>query len=128
MNDSQFLQGFEQAHLPTFKHYEHIRMAWLYLRRDGWETGYQHIQNGLKHLADAHGQSNKYHETITRFWAQLVYHCIQNNSEPDSFDSFIRANSFLVDKQSISKHYSQEHLFSAQARATWQEPDLLPMP
>jgi hypothetical protein len=128
MNDAQFLQGFEQAHLPAFKHYEHIRMAWLYLRRDDWEEGYQHIQKGLKHLSDKHGQSQKYHETITRFWALLVYHCIQAKPELEDFDSFIRAYPFLVDKTSISRHYSDERLFSAESRASWLEPDLLPMP
>jgi hypothetical protein len=128
MNDSEFLQHFEMAHLPAFPHREHIRMAWLYLRRDGWEQGYQAIQKGLRHFAAAHGQSQKYHESITRFWALLVYHGIQTKPEISSFDDFVSAFPFLLDKQSMSKHYSPERLFSAEARADWLEPDLIPMP
>jgi hypothetical protein len=128
MNDSEFLHHFEKANLPSFRHYEHIRMAWLYLKRDGWEKGYQQIQQGIKNVAKKHGQIEKYHESITRFWALLVFHCIQEKPELDTFDSFIRAFPFLVDKASISKHYSNERLFSPEARATWLEPDLIPMP
>jgi hypothetical protein len=128
MNDSDFLHHFEKANLPSFRHYEHIRMAWLYLKRDGWEKGYQQIQQGIQHVAKKHGQIEKYHESITRFWALLVFHCIQEKPELENFDTFIRAFPFLLDKASISKHYSSERLFSPEARAAWLEPDLIPMP
>lgn len=128
MNDTDFLKAFEQAQLSAFPHREHIRMAWLYLRDNGWNASYQKIQGGLKYFAETLGQADKYHESITRFWALLVYHCIQNNPEISDFDSFAAAYPILFDKNSIYKHYSHEHLFSIEAQADWLEPDILPMP
>lgn len=128
MNDTDFLKAFEHAHLAAFPHHEHIRMAWLYLKNEGWEMGYAKIQSGLKHFAAAHGQLDKYHESITRFWALLVYHCIQAKQDINRFESFEAVFPILFDKNSIYKHYSRDYLFSLEARGNWVEPDILPMP
>jgi hypothetical protein len=103
-------------------------MAWLYLRRDAWDNGYQHIQSALKHFAASHGASQKYHETITRFWACLVLHCIDEEPEIDDFEAFVTAFPILLDKSAMIKHYSADVLKSADAREHWQEPDLVSMP
>lgn len=128
MNDTQFLQQFESATLPSFPHTDHIRMAWLYLRRDGWDAGYAQIQSGLKHFARAKGQPDKYHETITRFWALLVQHCIQHQLDIDDFDMFIETYPILLDKTAMTRHYSDDVLWGTDARQSWVTPDLVPMP
>lgn len=128
MSDTQFLQAFEAATLKQFPHVDHIRMAWLYLHRDGWDTGYKQIQTGLKHFATSIGHAEKYHETITRFWAELVNHCIMQQPDFDDFDTFIAAYPILLDKTSITRHYSNDVLWSGNARETWVQPDLIPMP
>jgi hypothetical protein len=128
MNDTNFLKAFEDAKLSAFPHQDHIRMAWLYLQKDGWEGGYAKIQSGIKHFATSLGQADKYHESITRFWALLVYHCIQARAEISDFEEFEAAYPILFDKGSIYKHYSRDYLFSAEARQNWLEPDILPMP
>jgi hypothetical protein len=128
MNDNNFLNDFEQAKFKAFPHRDHIRMAWLYLSSDGWEVGYEKIQSGLKHFAEAIGQVDKYHETITCFWGLVVYHAIHTESEITDFGVFETTFPFLFDKSILYKHYSREHLFSAKARKVWLEPDIRPMP
>ena len=72
MESKIVLAQFEAGQLEAFHHRDHIHIGWLYLRRDGWQIGYQNIQQGIQHFAALHGASDKYHETITRFWAYLI--------------------------------------------------------
>ena len=128
MNDTQFITHFEQAHLPQFTHRDHIHMAWIYLRVKGWDEGCRVIRNGLKHFALAHGQADKYHETITMFWAHLVeYHRLQS-PDIDDFDTFVDSYPLLLDKTLLNRHYSHETLASLDARTDYIQPDLVPMP
>ena len=80
MDDTQFLQHFEAGTLHPFHHHDHIRMAWLYLRQMGWETGYARIQAGIHHMAAHHGATLLYHETITHFWAHMVQCAISSRA------------------------------------------------
>lgn len=128
MNDAQFLNVFEKGELNGFSHADHIRMAWLYLRRDGWEEGYANIQAGLKHFTLAHGVPEKYHETITRFWATLVHHAIEHQPDISDFTEFTETFPILLDKEAMLQHYSNEVLWSVSARQAWVEPDLVAMP
>ncbi len=128
MNHDEFLHAFETAELNEFPHRSHLRMAWIYLRRDGWETGFEHIQSGIQHFAAAKGASTKYHETITRFWAYLMYWVITHAPADADFDHLIEAHAHLLDTAIIKKHYSTARLSSNAARRTWVEPDLIPLP
>jgi hypothetical protein len=128
MNDTQFLQQFESATLSSFPHADHIRMAWLYLRRDGWDEGYTQIQAGLKHFATVLGVADKYHETITRFWALLIQHCIEDQPDIEDFTAFIKAYPILLDQTAMNRHYSDAVLWGTDARQMWVIPDLIPMP
>ena len=128
MNDSQILAQFEAAQLDSFTHRDHIRVAWLYLRQDGWDTGYRNIRRGLLNFATALGVTDKYHETLTRFWAHVIQHCIDEQPNIDDFEAFIAIYPMLLDKSLVEQHYSPELLWSDVARRSWHEPDLAPMP
>jgi hypothetical protein len=130
MNDQDFLIAFESGALPHqgFPHAAHIRMAWLYLRRDGWEQGVQHIREGIRRFAESHGATRKYHETITVFWARLVQYAIAMSPDIADFEAFTAAYPHLFDTRIIERHYSRERLWSDNARAAWIEPDLEPLP
>ncbi len=127
MQDHEFLQKFEDARLSTFPHHDHIRMAWLYLSHHGWDEGYTKIQIGLKHFATAHDAPQKYHETITQFWAKLVYHCIQTSPDIHDFKQFLETFPILLDKNAMMRHYSADVLWGSDARNEWIEPDLIAM-
>jgi len=126
MNDQQFIAAFEAAHLNAFDHRAHIRMGWLYLRAQGWAGGTAKIRSGLQHFAAQAGVPQKYHETITLFWAHLVYHAILQQPDISTFDSFIEAYPHLLDSRLLSHHYHPATL--AAARDKWIEPDLIPLP
>ena len=128
MNDQEFLTAFEQGTLAEFPHKSHIRMAWLYLRAEGWEKGQEHIQSGIQNFAAAHGATSKYHRTITLFWARLVQHAIENQPEIDNFEAFLEKYPFLLNSKLISAHYSGVLIQSEGARQGWIEPDLIPLP
>jgi hypothetical protein len=127
MDKADFLTAFEQGKITRFSHREHVLLGWLYLRRDGWDRGTVHIRQGIKHFALAHGASQKYHETITLFWAQMIHRAIQNAPEINDFDAFIARFPELLDGSSLSQYYSPDLLRSAAARQTWIEPDLKPL-
>ncbi len=127
MNDQMFLTAFEDGSLHEFPHRAHIRMAWLYLRAYGLEEGTRRIRAGIQHFAGQHGATQKYHETITVFWARLVHHAIMNDPSIADFDTFIRQYPILLNLKAINQHYSHDRLWSESARYEWVEPDMSPM-
>jgi hypothetical protein len=128
MNDQEFLEAFETCTLADFKHRDHIRMAWLYLRRDGWDDGMDAIRTGIQQFAAHLEVTQLYHETITYFWARVVFLAINSAPDIDSFDPFIRQHPHLLDKSIMSQHYSKDCIASVEARANPVEPDLRPLP
>ncbi len=128
MDDHAFLHAFETDHLSSFRHRDHVRLAWMLLREFGWDAGSARLRSGLRHLALAHGAPDKYHETLTLFWAGVVNHAIARSPECADFEAFIAAYPMLLDAQLPSRHYSDGRLWSDQARADWVEPDLIPLP
>lgn len=128
MTNGQILEKFEDATLLPFTHRLHINVAWLYLRRDDWDAGYANIQQGIQHFADVHDVSDKYHETITRFWAHLIYHAIVQSPDVDDFDQFLRQYPMLIEKNTLTEHYSPKLLSDPASRKTWVEPDLRALP
>jgi hypothetical protein len=128
MNDNEFLTAFEQHTLAEFPHRSHIRMAWLYLRANDWETGQMRIRDGIQSFAGALGASRKYHETITLFWARIVKHAIDHAPEISDFNTFVEKFPFLLDSKAIAAHYSSTLIGSENARKVWCEPDLSILP
>jgi hypothetical protein len=57
----------------------------------------------------------------------MVYAAVQREAESD-FDAFAEHNPDLLDKGLIDRYYSKALLQSAEARATWVEPDLMTLP
>ncbi len=130
MDDQAFLQAFEDGTLSPseFSHRGHIRMAWLYLRAYGWDEGVIHIRSGIQQFAAHLGAINKYHETITLFWARVVHHMITDQPHIDTFDKFLTTYPQILDSHLIEHHYSADVLRSPVARQQWIEPDLVLMP
>ena len=128
--DAAFLEAFETATLPdgAFRHRQHLRMAWLYLRLYGEQAGTARIVQGIKRFAAAKGATMLYHETVTRFWVRLLLHAQSLVPQAGSFDEVVDAHPGLLDKTLLARHYRPETLASARARATWVDPDLAPLP
>jgi hypothetical protein len=98
-------------------------MAWLNLRKFGYEKGSTMVKAGIKKFAEAKGATNLYHETITEFWIRLVQHAIENHPA-ETFDELFAAFPPLQDSKSIYRHYTKDFLMSNNARANWCSPDI----
>src|SRR5438045_770421 len=108
MTDDEFLQAFADCSLPVdrFHHRDHLRLAWLLVRRSGMEEAARTVSTGIRRYATAHGHAQKYHETITQFWVRIVGHTVQARPEIDRFDAFLAAFPLLADKSLPRRHWS----------------------
>lgn len=129
-NDTTFLEAVETCVWPgkAFGHREHLRLAWLYLRRHGPQEGYRHIQDTIRRYATALGAAGKYHETMTWGWSALVYRALTETPHLESFGAFLEAHPELLDGSLLVRHYRRETLDSEEARRTRVAPDVSPLP
>jgi hypothetical protein len=111
-----------------FGHREHLELAWTCLDRYGEvDAAHQAVAAAVRHLAQRHGMPHKYHETVTRAWVVVV--ALHRGIEArESFDAFIAAHPRLLERDLLSRHYSEPLLWSEAARARWAEPDLRAFP
>jgi hypothetical protein len=110
-----------------FGHREHLELAWSYLDRYPLTVAKQAMASAIRHVAAEHGAADKYHETLTLAWVQLV--AVHREHWPAStFEEFIVRNRQLLDSHLLDEHYSSDVLWTGGARAAWAEPDLRALP
>jgi hypothetical protein len=127
--DEQFVAAFEVGQIAnqSFHHRDHLRLAWIQIRPLGMERASESVAVAIQQFAAHHGQANRYHETMTRFWLRAVALGIDHH--PDlPFEGLLAAESHLLDKNLPFLHWSQERMGSEEARRRWVEPDLRSMP
>lgn len=130
LSDAEFLAGVEATTYPgeKFGHREHLRLGWLCLRAHGFEAGLERIRTLVRTYAAALGAAQKFHETITRAWAERMQAALDETPEIGSFEAFLAAHPELLDSKMLARHYRKETLDSPAARAGWVPPDLEPLP
>jgi hypothetical protein len=130
MDDSEFLKLFHQGALTgdEFRHRGHLRLAWLVLSRHPRDEAEQIVASEIRRFAVANGASNRYHDTLTRFWVRLVSHATENAPEARNIDELLSMFPFLLDKSLPYRHWREETFNSDLARTGWVEPDLAPLP
>jgi hypothetical protein len=129
MDDSEFLRAF-LAGWPAgerFGHYEHLRIAWLVIERHGQEMAAEIVGDKLRQMAIAQGMAPLYNETMTRFWIRLIAH-VREATGAASIDEAIERMPMLLDKNLAQRHWSRTVMFGPEARVTWVEPDVAPIP
>jgi len=130
-SDREFLAAFEAgAFAPAdFSHRAHVRLAYVYLAESDVDLALERMRAALVSFLCHHDiPATKYHETLTRAWLLGVNHFMHRSSEASSADDFIERNPLLLDAKIMLTHYSAELLFSDQARASFIEPNLDPIP
>jgi hypothetical protein len=128
--DRGFRDAFEAFEIaPTdFGHESHVRLAYVYLAETDVESAVQRMRQALLAFLEHHNiPRSKFHETLTRSWILAVRH-FMNKSASTSADDFISKNPELLDSRIMLTHYSASVLFSAEARESYIEPDLDPIP
>jgi hypothetical protein len=130
MSDDEFVAAFLGGRLPptSFHHRDHLRLAWCLIRRSGLDPALATMASAIRHFATAHGQAEKYHETLTRFWVRIVGYASAARPELATFDAFLAAFPLLLDKDLPYRHWSRAAMQSPAARAGWVAPDLLALP
>jgi hypothetical protein len=130
LSDDDFLSAFFSLSLPNseFHHRDHLRLAWLAVRRHGGEVAEEVVTRGILRFAEHNRHAALYHDTMTRFWVRLVAHAVGARPEIDGFEAFLEAHPLLLDKAVFLRHWSKDAMFGAEARAGWRAPDLVPLP
>ena len=130
MGDADFVAAFMDGSLPNarFHHRDHLRLVWLLIRREGAERAMEMTTASIRRFATLHGQAEKYHETMTRFWVRVVGHMMGARSDITEFADFLAAFPLLLEKDLPYRHWRRETMGSAEARAGWVEPDVLALP
>ena len=123
MDDQDLIDGFEACTLTAFHHQDHVRVAWLYLRRLPLLEALIQFSTGIKNFAAAKGKSELYHETIT--WAYIFLINERMRAEI-TWAEFAGNNQDLLNWQEnlLKNYYSPERLQSGLARRCFLFPDL----
>ena len=134
MDDENFIKRFEAAAIPRgeWRHRDHIRAAYLYLRRHPFDEATDRIRTSIQNLNATHQTPETlkrgYHETITQAWMRLVHCALCQFGPRDTADAFLDEQSQLLSKRALLLFYSRDRLMSAAAKARFVEPDLAPLP
>ncbi len=70
MTPKAITQQFESGNVSSFKHKDHIKLAWAYLHEYPTSQAIDKFSSALKAFAAKQGATDLYHETIT--WAYLL--------------------------------------------------------
>jgi hypothetical protein len=111
-----FLRGEIDA--ATFRHADHVRIAFEIMRRHNFPDGAQAYCASLKAIAARAANASTYHETITLAFLSLVSEHVNGANYAD-FAAFAKDNPDLMDKSILMRWYDPKRLMSALARATF---------
>jgi DNA-binding MarR family transcriptional regulator len=130
MTDAELAHALERGEIAkeNFHHASHLRVAWVCLSESSsLDEAADKIRARLQRFLASAGRSQKYNETITRFWVHLL--ALAQAAEPGkSLKEILRANPRLLEKYFPFDYYSFKRLFSDKARTSWVSPDLKPLP
>lgn len=113
--------------LAEFTHVRHLTVACWYLCTAPPESALAQMREGLQHFLAHHGRQG-YHETITRFWMELLGSFL--GQSPGNTPTITLVNSAVeryASKAILFEYYSRERVISDTARANWIAPDLQPV-
>lgn len=120
MGDSELMVSFEAGTLDaaSFHHRDHVHLAWLHLRRHPAPVALERFTSGLRRLAAAAGQADRYHETVTWAYLLLINERMERSGRTLEWTEFARLNpELLAWRPSILEaYYPAEVLASDLAR------------
>lgn len=124
--DDEFLQRFADGSLPEsdFRHADHVRAAWLYLRRWPPAEALARFSADLRHFAASKGKPDRYHETVTWAYLLLIRERVERSGRCDTWDEFAAANPDLLAWPGVlGRYYAAETLASELARRVFLFPE-----
>ncbi|HTA59367.1 MAG TPA: hypothetical protein VK805_14490 [Candidatus Baltobacteraceae bacterium] len=129
MSDDTVLQAFEDCQLDPakFHHDDHIRLAWLCVKRYGAQEAETKLLDGLRRFAQRAGVPQKFMHTTTIAWTRLVAAAYATSPTATNSSEWIESRPELLDRNLLARYYSLDRLETAEARSGWVEPDLAPL-
>jgi hypothetical protein len=113
--------------LAEFTHARHLTVACWYLCSYSREDALERMRRGLQTFIAHHGKHG-YHETITRFWMELLAHYLNQCPQSEALTGKMNgALQQFASKDVLFAYYSRDRVMSDEARASWIEPDLRPI-
>ena len=110
-----------------FGHVAHLRFAWSVLdEADDAEDAARVVCLTIRHAAELGGNPAKYHATVTIFWIRLLEHLRRMHPYVSSVPEMLKRHPQLGDPSLPERYWS--NLDSEETRASWVEPDLIPLP
>lgn len=133
-DDAAFIDAFEKLTLPFAEwcHAAHIRMAWIYLTRHGFDGALARARRGIQaynkanHVVDA--PLSGYHETITQAWLRVVGATMRGQDPCATSMEFLDAQPHLRVRTLLRVFYSKARILSPDAKSTFVRPDLTALP
>jgi CDP-diacylglycerol--glycerol-3-phosphate 3-phosphatidyltransferase len=125
LNDDEFLTALGTCELPlsSFRHGDHLRLAWLQLHRKPFGEALRLVQEGIRRYAAHHEVSHIYHETVTIAWVRLLA-----THREATFKQFITENEDRLNLDLLHRFWSPTALNSETARLNWLPPDKESLP
>src|SRR5256885_14323596 len=119
MDDGEFLRLFHDGNLSGegFRTRGHPRLAWLVLSKHSRIEAGSMVAREIRRFAVANGASNRYHDTLTRFWVRVTGHAIENAPEARSIDDLLARFPYLLDQSLPYRHWRAETFKSDPARS-----------
>ena len=102
MTHDELITGFEAGTIPpgAFGHREHVRLAWLYLRRHGRAGAEQRLLAGLRAFAAAARKPDKFNAALTLAWVARIDAAAAVLPQEHSFDDLLVRHLDLLDRHS----------------------------
>lgn len=125
VSERAFVAAFEAGTLTGFHHADHVRLAWIYLRRHPVLEALGRFVTGIRSFAEAKGAPDLYHETITWAYLLLIHERLERTGRDAGWEEFAAANpDLLVWKGGIPERwYRPETLASDLAKRVFVWPD-----
>jgi CDP-diacylglycerol--glycerol-3-phosphate 3-phosphatidyltransferase len=125
IGDDEFLAAFTSCALPpsSFRHGDHLRVAWLLLHRKPFEEALTLVREGIQKYAAHVGVPHLYHETVTIAWVKLLA-----THDEATFAEFIAKNEHRLNVGLLHRFWTPAVLDSQAARSGWVPPDTADLP
>ena len=128
LSDARLLDAFGQADpgaVGRFGHREHLRVAWLYLRREPLLGALARFCADLRRFARAAGAPGKYHETLSVAYLLLVHERMAGAAPAADSDAFLAEHGDLLawPEGPLGQFYAAGTLEQSRAREAFVLPD-----